>query len=419
MRAKIEAASADDLSVHIADKSNPHGVTAEQIGAAKAEDLKSYLPLTGGAMTGAIINKNTSQGIVWSSDALELKALDTSQKTSATARIHENGVFGVELKNSADDFGGHFRVLHGNGYDGVYYNSDAARFDDDHRLAQQSYVDNAVKYRTNPNLLDNWFFGNPVNQRGQTEYTGNATYSIDRWWTQYETPLSIVDGGIKISGKWDVQQYFENTLPIATYTLSLLYKDKTGSDPLRLLAGNRADGDISQTESKAASGLLSITFSTGTMNKVNFGFAGSTDNSATLLAAKLELGDAQTLAHQDSSGNWILNEIPDFGEQLRRCEFYRRVSTSGHYFPGAMYSDSNGVFLFPFSGGMRVTPSIEIVLPGDIIDSNGARRGLSTDNYSIESVDRFGAKIVLHGLSGIPGGPACICDAKFALSADL
>lgn len=323
MRAKIEAASADDLSVHIADKSNPHGVTAEQIGAAKAEDLKSYLPLTGGAMTGAIINKNTSQGIVWSSDALELKALDTSKKTSATARIHENGVFGVELKNSADDFGGHFRVLHGNGYDGVYYNSDAARFDDDHRLAQQSYVDNAVKYRTNPNLLDNWFFGNPVNQRGQTEYTGNATYSIDRWWTQYETPLSIVDGGIKISGKWDVQQYFENTLPIATYTLSLLYKDKTGSDPLRLLAGNRADGDISQTESKAASGLLSITFSTGTMNKVNFGFAGSTDNSATLLAAKLELGDAQTLAHQDSSGNWILNEIPDFGEQLRRCQRYR------------------------------------------------------------------------------------------------
>lgn len=283
----------------------------------------------------------------------------------------------------------------------------------------KSYVDNSVKYRTNPNLLDNWFFGNPVNQRGQTEYTGNATYSIDRWWTQYETPLSIVDGGIKISGKWDVQQYFENTLPIATYTLSLLYKDKTGSDPLRLLAGNRADGDISQTESKAASGLLSITFSTGTMNKVNFGFAGSTDNSATLLAAKLELGDAQTLAHQDSSGNWILNEIPDFGEQLRRCEFYRRVSTSGHYFSGAMYSDSNGVFLFPFSGGMRVTPSIEIVLPGAIIDSNRARHDLSTDNYSIESVDRFGVKIVLHGLSGIPVGPACICDAKFALSADL
>jgi hypothetical protein len=32
----------------------------------------------------------------------------------------------------------------------------------------------------NPNLLDNWYFGNPVNQRGQTEYTA-AGYTIDRW----------------------------------------------------------------------------------------------------------------------------------------------------------------------------------------------------------------------------------------------
>lgn len=175
----------------------------------------------------------------------------------------------------------------------------------------------------NPNLLDNWYFGNPVNQRGQTEYTGNATCSIDRWWTQYETTLSIVDGGIKIGGKWDVQQYFETTSPNATYTLSLLYKDRTGSDPLRLLLGNRTDGDLAQTESKDASGILSITFSTAKLNKVNFGFTGSTDNSAIIIAIKLELGDTQTLAHQDSSGNWILNEIPDFGEQLRRCQLYR------------------------------------------------------------------------------------------------
>lgn len=161
-----------------------------------------------------------------------------------------------------------------------------------------------------------------MNQRGQTEYTGNATYSIDRWWTQYETTLSIVDGGIKIGGKWDVQQYFETTLPNATYTLSLLYKDRTGSDPLRLLIGNRTDGDLAQTESKDASGILSVTFSTDKSNKVNFGFTGSTDNSAIIIAIKLELGDTQTLAHKENE-KWVLNEIPDFGEQLRRCQRYR------------------------------------------------------------------------------------------------
>ena len=172
-------------------------------------------------------------------------------------------------------------------------------------------------------MLDNWYFGRPVNQRGQTEYAGNATYSIDRWWTQYETPLSVVDGGIKIGGKWDVQQYFENTLPNVTYTLSLLYKDRTGSDPLRLLTGNRTDGDIAQTESKDASGILSVTFSAATANRFNFGFTGSTDNSAIIIAIKLELGDTQTLAHKEN-GVWVLNEIPDFGEQLRRCQRYCR-----------------------------------------------------------------------------------------------
>lgn len=180
-------------------------------------------------------------------------------------------------------------------------------------------ISGAVKYRTTPNLLDNWYFGNPVNQRGQTEYTAGAVYTLDRWWAQYDTTLSIVDGGIKIGGKWDVQQYFETTLPNATYTLSLLYKDRTGSDPLRLLIGNRTDGDLAQTESKDASGILSVTFSTAKSNKANFGFIGSTDNSATIIAIKLELGDTQTLAHKEN-GVWVLNEIPDFGEQLRRCQ---------------------------------------------------------------------------------------------------
>ena len=42
------------------------------------------------------------------------------------------------------------------------------------------------------------------------------------------------------------------------------------------------------------------------------------------IAIKLELGSQQTLAHQEN-GNWVLNEIPDYGEQLARCQryFYR------------------------------------------------------------------------------------------------
>ena len=222
-------------------------------------------------------------------------------------------------------------------------------------------ISGAVKYRTNPNLLDNWYFGNPVNQRGQTEYTAGGVYTLDRWWAQYDTTLSIVDGGIKIGGKWDVQQYFETTLPNATYTLSLLYKDRTGSDPLRLLIGNRTDGDLAQTESKDASGILSVTFSTAKSNKANFGFIGSTDNSATIIAIKLELGDTQTLAHKEK-GVWVLNEIPDFGEQLRRCQYYAfkpvNVKDYGRIASGIGMSGNVIAFNIPIPHMRNVAPVV-------------------------------------------------------------
>jgi hypothetical protein len=40
----------------------------------------------------------------------------------------------------------------------------------------------------------------------------------------------------------------------------------------------------------------------------------------TLVAAKVEIGDTQTLAHQDANGNWILNEIPNYNEQSFLCQ---------------------------------------------------------------------------------------------------
>lgn len=41
--------------------------------------------------------------------------------------------------------------------------------------------------------------------------------------------------------------------------------------------------------------------------------------SATVKAAKLELGDTQTLARLDAGGNWVLNEIPNYHEEFLKC----------------------------------------------------------------------------------------------------
>lgn len=247
----------------------------------------------------------------------------------------------------------------------------------------------------NPNLLDNWYFGRPVNQRGQTDYATGGAYTLDRWWMQYDTTLSIVDGGIKIGGKWDVQQCFENTLPNATYTLSLLYKDRTGSDPLRLIAGNRTDGDLAKTESKDASGILSITFSTAKSNKVNFGFTGSTDNSAIIIAIKLELGDTQTLAHKEN-GVWVLNEIPDFGEQLARCQRYCVAFNQYDTFFPTDTSD----FIVELPCPMRISPTI--INPGNITNVTNptvARYNVGSNQLRLRSTTTHNnAKAVCSGL---------------------
>ena len=292
-------------------------------------------------------------------------------------------------------------------------------------IADSTPISGAVKYRTNPNLLDNWYFGNPVNQRGQTEYTEDTTYTIDRWWLQYDTTLSVVDGGIKIGGKWDVQQYFENTLPNATYTLSLLYKDRTGSDPLRLLIGNRTDGDIAQTESKNASGILSITFSTAALNKANFGFTGSTDNSATIIAAKLELGDTQTLAHKEN-GVWVLNEIPDFGEQLRRCQRYlfSARGTTNYVCVGSGYISADGteaVIVVPTPVSLRATPVC--MVNGILHVDTSYGEGVTVNNVSLLNVGNgsVGIRMKITG-SATPKSPCFMwidINNNLLFSADL
>ena len=47
-----------------------------------------------------------------------------------------------------------------------------------------------------------------------------------------------------------------------------------------------------------------------------------------LSAVKLELGSVQTLAHQNAEGNWVLNEVPDYGEELAKCQRYMQVINS-------------------------------------------------------------------------------------------
>ena len=153
----------------------------------------------------------------------------------------------------------------------------------------------------NPNLLDNWYFGNPVNQRGQTSYTG-VGYTVDRWRIN-GGGLSVTSTGLQFDASYVLFQPLDLpiSLPNTIATVSFMLADGNVYSGL-LSAGYAAVGPYSVANDN--SNILYI-------NK-------ATANAPNILAVKLELGSVQTLAHQEN-GNWVLNEIPDYGEQLYRC----------------------------------------------------------------------------------------------------
>lgn len=137
----------------------------------------------------------------------------------------------------------------------------------------------------NPNLLDNWYFGNPVNQRGASGTISRLGYFFDRW-KLVSGSVTINSGGIVLNGT--IAQVLEYAVG-QTVTATVLTPD-----------GVTDVTPVYDDETK--------TFTVTTQGK-------------TIRAVKLELGTQQTLAHQEN-GAWGLNEIPDYGEQLRRCQRY-------------------------------------------------------------------------------------------------
>ena len=138
------------------------------------------------------------------------------------------------------------------------------------------------------NLLDNWYFGNPVNQRGQTIWQNAGEYTVDRWKLTSGT-ASLSASGLTLNGT--LVQIRETTIGIPVMCSALL-----------------SDGSMITPTYDDSSKTYTIT-ATG----------------ETIKAVKLELGSYQTLAHNEGTEAnpiWVLNEIPNFVEELRKCQRY-------------------------------------------------------------------------------------------------
>lgn len=81
-----------------------------------------------------------------------------------------------------------------------------------------------------------------------------------------------------------------------------------------------------------------------------------------VVAAKWEQGDVSTLAHQDSAGNWVLNEAPSYADTLRACQRYLiDLNPTNIAVPiiGSVVQDNSNMYIeIPVPATMRTTPVI-------------------------------------------------------------
>lgn len=237
--------------------------------------------------------------------------------------------------------------------------------------------------RPNPNLLHNWYFANAVNQRGLAEYTtstSNWVYAVDGWKMTNAT-LMKADGFWKFatsnvqSGYKRIVQLTEHALRAGeVYTLSMLAQ-VNGVSAAAFRPCTSTYGAITTTTGGTGITIRNVTTKpevftytfTPAQTISNAGVEILVSNASNhyldvdVYAIKLEKGNIQTLAHQDADGNWVLNEIPDFGEELAKCQRYQVVYptiATGMYWNGDAQTSTQALVCVPLPQTIRAMPSL-------------------------------------------------------------
>jgi len=190
--------------------------------------------------------------------------------------------------------------------------------------AEADQLKTSLNTYVRPNLLDNWYFVGggsqagdgkfPINQRGQTTYSGLGTYTVDRWINNdSSTQIAIANTNDRLNYK-KLAQFLSQPIPSGKYTVSFINASgilRTGTATFNV----GADATLYSDADFSAKLLGSSSF-VGSNGAPKFILECSYWSN--VVAVKLELGSTQTLAHQEN-GVWVLNEIPNYDEQMMRC----------------------------------------------------------------------------------------------------
>lgn len=245
-----------------------------------------------------------------------------------------------------------------------------------------SNIDIALSKKVNPNLLDNWYFTYPVNQRNVSGTIDTVGYFLDRW-KLVSGSVTIGSNGITLNG-----------------TIVQILETAVGTD---------VTASALTTE-----GIVNASYDSSSKT---FSLHGT---GQTFVAAKLELGDRQTLAHQNAGGNWVLNEIPNQAEELAKCQrfFYAfdfsDWSSVGMYYGYGINDSMIDLYNLVFPVTMRVKPSYSNLRVYDTAAGSA---------YDASIQDFYTSKSGVHGLL-IASGMTVVVDRKYTVekawfSADL
>lgn len=238
----------------------------------------------------------------------------------------------------------------------------------------------------NDNLLDNWYFADPIDQRGgyvtlpnvpyyradgtqagttSTYHTvigkssnGNsiieingelyfvsylyvvrgyvgAGYGIDRWFNGGEkTVLCVNEDYITLIQTGDVEanawhgQFIENPQRFkgCRVTASVMYRTSSACGFQCYSPEGTAAKALPTTDGKWNVFSLSFVMPNDVTQFRPTVIISKVAGTIDMKAMKLELGDKQNLAHQDENGNWVLNDPPPNKQQeLAKCQRYFEV----------------------------------------------------------------------------------------------
>lgn len=175
----------------------------------------------------------------------------------------------------------------------------------------------------NKNILQNWDFRKPVNQRGLTSYS-NVMYTIDRWLWTVAVPtrsVTIQSGYVTITNNAGTTGIFGQKLEAlepGTYTLSVLFTDGTVENKTLTWDG------LTLTEQSTSFGTLSLRLVDGFPT---FAMGIGASKTINVKAVKLEKSQASTLVN---------DPVADYGEQLLLCKRYYRLWSTEEARTGAL-----------------------------------------------------------------------------------